>query len=218
VEETFFVDVWSDVVCPFCYLGTRQLALALEQFDHRDEVVVRHRAFELDPRASSSYDLSLDELLASKYGMPLERARSLNERLESDAADLGMSWHMKVARPANTFDAHRLIALAASQKKSGPMSERLFRAYFSDGELLSDADTLVALGTEVGVTDAEGLFSDDRFASDVREDERQAQELGITGVPSMLVDGKFMVMGAQGTAQILDVLTRAWAQREELLL
>jgi predicted DsbA family dithiol-disulfide isomerase len=205
-------------VCPFCYLGTRQLTLALEQFDHRAEVLVRHRAFELDPRALNSYDLTLDELLAKKYGMTLERARVLNERMESDASNLGMTWHMKEARPTNTFNAHRLIALAATQGLSGPMNERLFRAYFSDGALLSDVSTLVSLGQEVGVTHVDELFSDDHFASDVRDDERQAQDLGITGVPSMLIDERFMVVGAQGTAQMLDVLNRAWARREELLL
>jgi predicted DsbA family dithiol-disulfide isomerase len=213
MTETLFVDVWSDVVCPFCYLGTRQLTGALDGFEHRDDVVERHRAFELDPHAPRDSGQTLDERLAQKYAMPIERARSLNEKLESDAAALGMTWSMKRARPTNTFDAHRLIALASTQNLGDAMSERLFRAYFSEGHLLGDTDTLSELANDVGVTDADKLWRGDDFAVDVRADEQEANELGITGVPTMLFDDKFMVVGAQGSEQILDVLTRAWARR-----
>jgi predicted DsbA family dithiol-disulfide isomerase len=213
MNDPFFVDIWSDVVCPFCYLGARQLDLALNRFEHRDDVVLRHRAFELDPSAPTDYDLSLPELLARKYSMPVERARSLNERLEGDAAVLGMVWSMKDARPTNTFDAHRVIALSRTQDLDRPMSERLFRAYFSEGLLVSDREVLTSLAKEVGVVGVEGLWRDDAFSDEVRADEADAQELAISGVPSMLIDGKFMVVGAQGADQILDVLERAWARR-----
>jgi predicted DsbA family dithiol-disulfide isomerase len=213
MTETFFVDVWSDVVCPFCYLGTRQLSAALEEFDHRDDVVLRHRAFELDPQAPTSYEMPLDELLAAKYSMPIERARSLHEKLEGDASALGMTWSMKQAQPSNTFDAHRLMALANSQGRGDPMSERLFRAYFSEGQLLSDRATLETLGTEAGVSDVATLWDGNAFSDNVRDDENTARELGITGVPTLLLDNKFMVVGAQGSDRILDVLTRAWARR-----
>jgi predicted DsbA family dithiol-disulfide isomerase len=213
MSETLVIDVWSDVVCPFCYLGARQLAQALEGFVHRNEVVLRHRAFELDPHAALHYDLTLNELLAKKYGMPLERAESLNEKLESDAMALGMTWSMNQARPTNTFDAHRLIALASTQGLGGAMGERLFRAYFSEGRLLSDSTTLTALGTGVGVSGIDELWRSDAFAREVRNDETQAHELGITGVPTLLLDEKFMVVGAQGSTKILDALTRAWNRR-----
>jgi predicted DsbA family dithiol-disulfide isomerase len=213
MDETFVIDVWSDVVCPFCYLGKRQLSTALEQFEHRDNVVLRHRAFELDPHAPTDYNLTLDELLAQKYGMPIERAQSLNAKMQNDAAALGMQWAMSDARPTNTFDAHRLIALAETQGLGDAMNERLFRAYFSEGQLLSDRDTLSALGNEVGVRDIDELWQSDGFTSDVRDDEMQAQELGISGVPTLLLDEKFMIVGAQGSEQILHVLTRAWDRR-----
>ncbi len=212
VTQSFFVDVWSDVVCPFCYLGTRQLMGALDGFEHREDVVLRHRAFELDPHAPRDSGQTLDERLAEKYAMPIERARSLNGKLESDAAALGMNWFMKEARPTNTFDAHRLIALASTQDLGGAMSERLFRAYFSEGQLLGDTNTLSVLAHDVGVAGADKLWQGDDFADDVRADERHANELGISGVPTMLFDEKFMVVGAQGSEQILGVLTRAWAR------
>lgn len=213
VSDTFEIDVWSDVVCPFCYLGTRQLAIALGDFEHRDDVVVRHRAFELDPGAALEYDQTLDELLASKYAMPLERARALNERMQDEAAALGMTWSMRSARPTNTFDAHRVIALASTQGLDDEMSQRLFRAYFSEGQLLSDRATLSALAGEVGVNRVDELWRGDEFSNDVRADETQARDLGITGVPTLLLDGKFMVVGAQGPAKIHDALERAWGRR-----
>jgi predicted DsbA family dithiol-disulfide isomerase len=213
MTEPFSIEIWSDVVCPFCYLGTRQLASALERFQHRDDVVLRHRAFELDPKAPTDYDLSLSELLAKKYSMPVERARALNERLESEARVLGMTWSMKDARPTNTFDALRLIALSATQGLDDAMSERLFRAYFSEGLLVSDRSVLTSLAIELGVTGIDELWRNDAYFAEVRSDEADAQELGITGVPSLLIDGKFMVVGAQGADQIFDVLERAWARR-----
>jgi predicted DsbA family dithiol-disulfide isomerase len=213
MSETFVIDVWSDVVCPFCYLGQHQLSTALEQFEHRSDVVIKHRAFELDPNAPADYHLTLDELLAKKYGMPIERARSLNAKMESDASALGMQWSMSDARPTNTFEAHRLIALAETQGLGDNMSERLFRAYFSEGQLLSDEDTLSTLGDEIGVAGVDELWESENFTTEVRDDETQAHELGISGVPTFLLDEKFMVVGAQGPQQILEVLQRAWARR-----
>jgi predicted DsbA family dithiol-disulfide isomerase len=214
VDETFVIDLWSDVVCPFCYLGSRQLAAALDQFEHRDLVVVRPRAFELDPRPHEESTLSLSELVARKYGMGLNEVHSLHQRLEAQASALGMTWSLERARPANTFEAHRLIALARAQGRGEAMSERLFRAYFCDAMLVSDHETLAELASEVGVTGVDVLRSSDAYHDDVRGDEERAGELGITGVPSMLLDAKFVIVGAQGTEQILDVLRRAWARRE----
>jgi predicted DsbA family dithiol-disulfide isomerase len=213
MSDYLFIDVWSDVVCPFCYLGSRHLSDALERFDHRESVVIRHRAFELDPSAPHDYEFSLPVLLAKKYSMPVERAQALNDRLEGEANALGLSWSMRDARPSNTFDAHRLIALAASQGMGAAMSERLFRAYFSDGMLVSDQSTLASLAHEVGVRDVANLWSTGLYADEVRSDEAAAMELGITGVPSMLIDEKFMVVGAQGSDHILGVLSRAWSRR-----
>jgi predicted DsbA family dithiol-disulfide isomerase len=213
MTSTFTIDVWSDVVCPFCYLGARQLDQAIARFEHREHVVVRRHAFELDPRAPIRSDLSLNEMLAKKYDMPVEHARALNERMADQARTYDMEWHLDRARPANTFNAHRLIALAASQGRDAAMSERLFRAYFSEGELISDCATLSSLAREVGVSGADDLWAGDLYADVVNDDERAAQELGITGVPAFLLDEKFMVLGAQGAEKLLDVLDRAWQRR-----
>jgi predicted DsbA family dithiol-disulfide isomerase len=211
--ETFVIDVWSDVVCPFCYLGSRQLREALDQFEHREEVTLRQRAFELDPRAKLAYDRSLTELVAAKYAIPLSQVHTMHERLEAQARAFGMTWSFETARPTNTFDAHRVIALASTQGLGTDASDRLFRAYFSEGELVSDHERLGELAREVGVRDVGSLWENDTFADVVRSDEMAAQELGITGVPCFVVDSKFMVSGAQGAERILDVVQRAWARR-----
>lgn len=212
-EDIFPIDVWSDVVCPFCYLGSRQLALALEGFEHRELVHIRHHAFELDRNARTHKDKSLSELVAAKYSMPVERATALHERLSAQGAELGIALNFDRAIPTNTFDAHRLIALATSQGMGHEMSERLFRAYFTDGELISDHEQLLSYASDVGVVGAADMLATDAFTTEVREDEDTAEELGISGVPSLLLDEKFMVVGAQGAEQILDVLRRAWARR-----
>lgn len=213
MTDTFSIDIWSDIICPFCYLGSRQLTLALETFEHRDDVVVNHHAFELDPHTPKNLATSLTQLVAEKYAMPVEKAEALHQRLEAQAHELGMTWSMSTAKPTNTFDAHRLIALASTQGLSDEMSERLFAAYFSEGLLISDHERLSELANDVGVTDASSLWASDAYSMDVRADERTAQELGVTGVPAILIDNKFMVLGAQGTEKIADVLRRAWERR-----
>ena len=213
MSEPFVIDIWSDVVCPFCYLGTRQLADALSHFEHRDNVELRHRAFELDPTAKLHYDASLEELVAQKYSMPVSSVQTMHVRMQGEARQLGMEWSLGKAQPTNTFDAHRVIALATTQGLGGDVSERLFRAYFCEGELISDHERLSELAGDVGVSGVDELWGGDAFAANVRGDEAAAQELGITGVPCLLLDGKFMVVGAQGSDQILDVLRRAWSRR-----
>ena len=212
VAEPLLIDLWSDVVCPFCYLGSRQLDLALERFEHRDDVVVVQHAFELDPNATPS-TVGLDELLATKYSMPLERSRELHGRLSRQAASMGLDWALDRARSTNTFDAHRLVALATTQGLGTEMARRLHAAYFSDGLLVSDPAILDRLATEVGVSGSSSLWSSDEFAETVRTDERLAHEMGITGVPAFVVDRSYLVSGAQGEDAILDVLMRAWGER-----
>ena len=212
VAEPLLIDLWSDVVCPFCYLGSRQLDLALERFEHRDDVVVVQHAFELDPNATPS-TVGLDELLATKYSMSLERSRELHGRLSRQAASMGLDWALDRARSTNTFDAHRLIALATTEGLGAEMARRLHAAYFSDGLLVSEPPILDRLAAEVGVWGSSSLWSSDEFAETVRADERLAHEMGITGVPAFVVDRSYLISGAQGEDAIVDVLVRAWSDR-----
>lgn len=204
------VDVWSDVICPYCYLGQRQLRVAIGQFEHGGDVVIRHHAFELDPKMDTRGELRVRELVATKYSLDPTRVDEMHERLNESARALDMAWQLDAARPTNTLDAHRLIALARQQGRDDAMVDRLFRAYFCDGELVSDLDTLLRLADEIGVEGAASILARDELTDDVRGDEAAAQRLGFSGVPSMIFDNRFVVTGAQGTATMLRALREAW--------
>lgn len=213
MSDTFTIDIWSDIVCPFCYLGKKQLDIALTQFTPPVPVEIRLHAFELDPRAPASYDRPLAELLAKKYGVDAEEARRWHRRSEAEAANLGMEWRMDECRTGNTFDAHRLNALAATQGLGLQMNERLMRGYFSEGLLPSDHVALVNCATEVGVVVPSDFFASSEYVDEVRHDEARATDLGISGVPSMVLDGRFMLSGAQGVDAMVELLQRAYARR-----
>jgi len=209
------LEIWSDVACPWCYIGKRRFEAALEQFEHRDEVNVNWRSFELDPGAPHERTGDRAERLAEKYGMSVEQAREAGERLTAEAAGEGLPFRFDIARSGNTFDGHRLVHLAATHDLQDAMKQRLLRAYFTEGELISDHDTLVRLAVEVGLDGPEvgELLAGERYADEVRDDERTAGELGISAVPTFVVDRRLGVSGAQPPEALLDLLRQGWAKR-----
>jgi predicted DsbA family dithiol-disulfide isomerase len=209
------VEIWSDVACPWCYIGKRRFEAALEQFEHRDEVNVTWRSFELDPSAPHERTGDRAERLAEKYGMTIQQARDAEEGLTAVAAGEGVPFRFDIARSGNTFDAHRLVHLAETHELQDAMKERLLRAYFTEGELISDDDTLTRLAVEVGLDGQEvrDLLAGDRYADEVREDERTAGELGISAVPTFVVDRKLGASGAHPPDALLDLLRQGWARR-----
>ncbi|GJM73464.1 hypothetical protein HMSSN036_56800 [Paenibacillus macerans] len=145
------IEVWSDFSCPFCYIGKRRLEKALEAFEHREEVQVVYRSFELDPEAPKDAELSIHELLAVKYGLSLLQAKESNQNVAAQAKAEGLDYHFDTAIPTNTFDAHRLSHYAGEKGKAKEMTERLYRAYFTDSLHIGDRDTLVRLAEEAGL-------------------------------------------------------------------
>jgi predicted DsbA family dithiol-disulfide isomerase len=209
------VEIWSDVVCPWCYVGKRRFEAALARFPHRDEVTVLWRSFELDPAAPVVPEGTAAERLAAKYGMTVERAHELHAQMTELAAGEGLEYHLDRARGGNTFAAHRLIHEAAAHGCQAAAQERLMRAYFTEGEPISDPETLARLIAEVGVDPAQAraaAFSD-RHADAVREDELLATRLGVQGVPFFAIDRRYGVSGAQPADVLLAALERAWADR-----
>jgi predicted DsbA family dithiol-disulfide isomerase len=208
------VEIWSDIACPWCYVGKRRFEQALDTFEHRAEVAVVWRSFELDPTAPRNVGMPQDELLAKKYGMPVEKARAMNERMTSEAAKEGLEFHFDRVQVGNTFDAHRLVHLAAETGKADAMKERLMRAYLTEGESLGDPATLQRLAQDVGLDDATvgDVLGGDRFASDVRADEARARSFGISGVPFFAIDERYGVSGAQPPEVLLEALRQAHAE------
>ncbi len=206
------VEIWSDVVCPWCYVGKREFEAALAEFEHADEVEVVWRAFELDPSSPPVRDLPMDVVLQRKYGMTAEAAREANERMTKLAASVGLAYHLDKVRMGNTLPAHRLIHLAATHQLGGVMKERLLRAYFTEGQAIGDPAVLTELGVDVGLGrgEIEELWSSERFVDEVRAEEARAGELGATGVPFFLYDSMLAVPGAQPHDVHLRALRRVW--------
>jgi predicted DsbA family dithiol-disulfide isomerase len=210
------VEIWSDIACPWCYVGRARFAAALARFEHRDEVTVTWRSFELDPDAPAEREGSHAERIARKYGRTLEEVAEMDAQLTAAAAADGLTIRFSDVRSGNTFDGHRLIHLAAAHGKQDAMKERLFRAYFSEGALISDHATLQALAIDVGLPadDVGELLLTERYAEEVRDDERTAQSAGISAVPCFVIDRKYGASGAQPPETLLEFLQHGWAQRE----
>jgi len=207
------VEVWSDVICPWCYIGKRRLETALSRFAHAADVEVRWRSFELDPRAPRRREGDLASRIARKYGLSYEQAVAVNANLAAVAANEGLAFSFDRAQPGNTFDAHRLIHLGAARGVQDAVKERLLRAYFVDGEAIGDPETLGRVAAEAGLdaVEAKTVLAGDDYAAEVRADEEEAMTLGISAVPFFLVGRKFPVTGAQDPDVLLGVLERAWA-------
>ena len=202
------VEIWSDVVCPWCYIGKRNFESALAQFEHRDEVEVLWRSFELDPHGPIEREGDYATRIARKYGMGLGEAKASLARMTSAAAAVGLDFRFDVARFGNTFDAHRLIHLGNERGIGDAVKERLLRATFTEGEPIGDRDTLVRLGADAGLDkdEAATVLEDGTYADAVRADETEAEELGITAVPFFVVDRRIAASGAQAPEVLLQLL------------
>lgn len=211
------IEVWSDFVCPFCYIGKRRLELALEQFPEKDQVEIEYKSFELDPNAEKNPGKSIHELLASKYGMSLERAKSSNESVGNQAAAVGLTFNFDSMQHTNTFDAHRLAKYATVQGKGKAMTERLLKAYFTDSQLISNHETLANLADEVGLDKDEVLsvLKRDDYGQEVRNDEEQARQIGVQGVPFFVFNQKYAVSGAQPPEVFTNVLEKVWQEEKQ---
>jgi predicted DsbA family dithiol-disulfide isomerase len=209
------VEIWSDVVCPWCYLGKRRFEAALARFEHRDEVEVIWRSFELDPDAPPQRDVDLATHLSRKLGVTREEALAMQQRVTDLGADDGIGFRQDIARSGNTFDAHRLLHLAAAHGRQGELKERLMDAYHVQGEPIGDPATLERLAIESGLPAEEvsELLAGERFGEEVRDDERTASSFGIGGVPFFVVDRVLGVSGAQPSEAFAEMLERGWENR-----
>jgi predicted DsbA family dithiol-disulfide isomerase len=210
------VDIWSDVVCPWCYIGKRRFEAALAQFEHRDDVSVTWHSFELDPTAPPVAEGDPAERLSAKYGMSVEEARQRQDEITALAAQDGLTYDLAGARGGNTFDAHRLIHLGAERGLADPVMERLMSAYFSEHEPIGDRATLERLATEAGLPadEVSELLAGDRHADAVRTDEDTATRLGIRGVPYFVLGRRYGLSGAQPPEVILQALQQAWDEAD----
>jgi predicted DsbA family dithiol-disulfide isomerase len=209
------VEVWSDVVCPWCYIGKRRLEAALARFPHADQVEVVWRSFQLDPGIPEGHTEQTLPALAAKYGTDVEQMRGTMAHVEQLAAAEGLDYDLAAGVSGNTLPAHELVHLAAGRGLGGAMEERLLHAHFAERRSVFDVEALVPLAVEVGLDEAEvrAALADRRFRPAVREDVDTARVLGATGVPFFVVDRAYGAAGAQPADVLLQLLERAWSAR-----
>lgn len=215
--EKLKIDVWSDIACPWCYVGKRRLEAALAKFPDKDQVEVVWHAFELDTSAPVERDPQVPQAarLAEKYGRTIPEAEGMLSTMTETARADGLDFHFERMRSGNTFDAHRVIHLGHERGIQDAVKERFLRAYMTEGESIGDRETLVRLGAEAGLdaNEVRNVLESETYTAEVRADERTASEIGIRGVPFFVLGGRYAVSGAQPAELLLRAISQAWEER-----
>lgn len=208
------VDIWSDIRCPFCYIGKKKFEKALEKFPHRDKVEVEWHSFQLDPGLKTQPDLDSVDYLAQVKGMPRDQVVQMHEHVNAAAKEVGLVFDFDRSIVANSFNAHRLIQLAKSQGLGDHAKEHLFRAHFTEGRNIDDANELRKIGVAVGLDPkaVDDMLASNAYAEKVQEDETVARHIGIRGVPFFVLNNKHALSGAQPPEVFLEALTKVWAE------
>ena len=208
------IEIWSDIACPFCYIGKHRLEIALEQFEHKEDVKIAFRSFQLDPYAKKNTGMDIHQVLSVKHGMPYEKAKQLNNQLEQQAKEIGLDYHMDTLIPTNSYDALRLSYYAEEKGKMKEMMERLMKAYLVDSLDIGDYATLAGLAGEIGLNEKEALdaLADDRYSENITRDRADGLKIGIQGVPFFIVNDKYTITGAQPSETFLEILQKVWKE------
>ncbi len=208
------IEVWSDYVCPFCYIGKRRFEEALESTGFGDKVEVVFKAYQLDPNTPKSSDKKMLEVLSEKYNMPAEEAKNMSDNIVQQAKTVGLAYDYENLYPANTFDAHRLAKLAEQEGKGAQAAEKFLNAYFVQAKQIGEEDVLLDLATDLGISKdrAKEVLSSDEFAADVKQDIAEAGQIGVKGVPFFVIDRKYAISGAQPAETFANALQKAFEE------
>jgi predicted DsbA family dithiol-disulfide isomerase len=206
------IDVWSDIACPFCYIGKKTLEKALQSFPDRGDLEITFRSFELDPGAPVERELTVVQMLAKRYRVSEERARQMNQGVAQRGAEVGIHFDFDELKLTTTFDAHRLLHWAKGLGKQSELKDRLLSAYFSEGMNVGKHEVLVQKAVQVGLPESEArqVLQSNQYSAEVEFDKRQAEEFGLNGVPAFVIADKYLVSGAQPAEVLLEALQQAW--------
>lgn len=211
------VEIWSDIMCPFCYIGKRKFEAALADFDHSDKIEIVWKSFQLNPDMETDPSKNINQYLAEAKGWSLDHAKQMNDHVTGMAKEVGLQYDFDKAVLANSFDAHRLIQLAKKHGQGDAIEERLFKAYFTEGENTADHQTLQRLGAEIGLDadEIKTMLASDQYAEAVDRDIYEARQVGVRGVPFFVFNQKYAVSGAQGSEVFLGALNKSFGEWEE---
>lgn len=205
------IEVWSDYVCPFCYIGKRRLEEAIESTGFGDKVEVVFKAYELDPNSPQTSDKTMTEVLAEKYNTSVEEAKNMTDNVVAQAKTVNLAYNFENLSPANTFDAHRLAKLAEQEGLGAEAAEKLLEAYFVEAKQIGTHDVLLKIAEEVGISKerASEVLASEEFAADVKSDIEEARQIGVQGVPFFVIDRKYAISGAQPAETFANALQKA---------
>lgn len=211
------VEIWSDYVCPFCYIGRRRFEKSLEKFPHRQYVTIEYKSYELAPGAETNLKENYYDAVALKYGISVEEAIKSSARIRKQAAEIGLNFDFNNMKPTNTFDAHRIAKFAAKQGKGKEITERLLHAYFTESYHISNHDILIKLASEIGLSEEKviTLLQSKSYSARVLEDEDEAKSIGIKTVPFFIFNEKYAVSGLQKTDVFTEILEQVWEIENE---
>ena len=210
------VEIWSDIMCPFCYIGKRKFEQALSQFEGKEDVEIIWKSFQLSPNLVTNTAININEYLATHKGISIEQAQQMNAQVSQMAKQVGLEYHLDKSVVANSFDAHRFSHYALSKGKQLEAEEKLFQAYFTEGKNMDDKETLVSIGTTIGL-EAEGvanMLDSEDFKAEVIEDIQEAEAIGVRGVPFFVFDRKYAVSGAQEAGVFLNTLQQTLKEKQ----
>ena len=218
--ECMKIEIWSDVACPWCFIGKRRFEAALAAFPHRESVDVVWRSYQLDPTLPEHYDGTELQYLSSRKGMPAGQVSQMFDHVAAQAKGEGLDYHFDKVVVANSFTAHRLLHLAAAHGQQDAAKERLLSDHFEHGKDIGSRGYLSALAGDLGLPadEVEQLFTTDKYSNEVRLDFQEARALGISGVPFFVIDRKFGLSGAQPTETFTAALNQAWQDANPLVL
>lgn len=210
--EKFKIEIWSDIQCPFCYIGKRKIEKALESFKEKDKVEIEWKSYQLDPEARSQPGVSMYDYLAKIKGQTREWSVAMHKNVTEMAKENGLDYHFEKAVLANSYDAHRLIQLAKTNKLGDEAEERIFKAYFTEGKDIADKNILLELGKEIGLIeeDINNVLNSDRFGENVKADIEEAYSIGVKGVPFFVFNRSYTVSGAQPVEIFTETLNKSF--------
>jgi predicted DsbA family dithiol-disulfide isomerase len=210
------VEIWSDIMCPFCYIGKRKFEQALSQFEGKDEVEIIWKSYQLSPQLVTDTSTNINEYLSVHKGITLEQAQQMNAQVSQMAKQVELEYNLDKSVVANSFDAHRFSHYALSKGKQGAAEEKLFQAYFTEGKNMDDKNILMDIGTEIGLdaNEIEKILDSEMYRDAVIEDIKEAEAIGVQGVPFFVFDRKYAVSGAQDTAVFLNTLQQTLKEKQ----